>query len=491
MELYEKLKYHRDAGPYPLHMPGHKRNMLAYEMENPYGLDITEIYGMDDLHAPEGILREGMDLAARTFGAEESWYLVNGSTAGILAGITACTRPGDTVLVARNCHRSVYHALMLRQRKPVYIMPASVDGWDFCGQILPETVEEMLETACKAVEEMLPAENRSRKPALVVLTSPTYEGILSDIPRIAQICHQYGVPLMVDEAHGAHLGFGRFPAGAVQGGADVGVQSLHKTLPAFTQTGLIHSQGTLVHKERIKAALDIYQSSSPSYILMAGIDRCVRLMAENKIDFSGWERMLSDFYARTACMHGLQVLDMPSGIKDPSKLVVSTARTGRTGAALMDLLRKEYGFELEMAAPRHVIAMTGAGDTAEKIEAFAEALIDIDRRWRSAAVFGEETVHGALPISPGEEALYDALPLLPQPKVVLPPGEAAIQTGRQVSAEAAEGLICLESVMAYPPGIPLIAPGERVTAEVLAAAESYRKGGISLRGMTDGMITVL
>ena len=529
MDLFRKLAEYGKAGAYPLHMPGHKRNTGRYGMEDLYGLDITEIEGFDDLHEPEGILREGMERAARVYGSDEAWYLVNGSTAGILAGICACTKPGDRVLITRNCHKSVYHAMMLNRLEPLYLMPEPVPGWPVMGAADPGKAEEILAGesggGSRAPEgeprEGSAGQRRGAGISLVVVTSPTYEGILSDIPAIAEACHRHGIPLLVDEAHGAHLGFGGFPEGAVAGGADLVVQSLHKTLPALTQTGLLHRQGNLVGGRRVKKYLDMFQSSSPSYLLMAGIDRCVRMLEEGTAVPAGWMEMLDRFYADTADLQHLRVLRADR--KDPSKLVIG-AGTGHTGPELMEVLRRRYHFEPEMTSAEYIIAMTGAGDRPEEIRRLSGVLREIDREWGSGGQQetgvghrgGGQQEHGQEQRSGGQQETGReqrsggecrggrepepcmvreaecAFPLSGwRPKPVIPPAEAEGLPGEAVPlAASAAGRVSLEFAYIYPPGVPVLAPGEEITPEVLAVLDFYRDAGIRLRGLSrkDGSI---
>ena len=472
MNLYERLAAYRDGGTYPMHMPGHKRNTARFNMENPYGLDITEIEGFDDLHQPEGILREGQERAARAYGAEESWYLVGGSTAGILAGITACTKPGDRVLAARSCHRSVYHAMLLNQLTPEWLLPQPEEEIAAPGVITPEDVEQAL------TEDGEPV-------SLCIITSPTYEGRISDVRRIAQICHAHGVPLLVDEAHGAHLGFGGFPEGALAAGADLVVQSLHKTLPAFTQTGLLHAQGSLVNRERVKRCLDIFQTSSPSYLLMAGIDRCVRFLEQPAV-LAEWHAVLEECRSGLRSLRCLQLVE--NGDRDPSKLVLATGGSGHTGPELMRELRRR-GFELEMAAADYALAMTGAGDEPEKLRAFVRAVTEIDAEWV------ERLPAEGIPADRNRrEALWKAFSL--QPRVRLPLWLAEREEGvrlplwgkepegsmRMLPPEERTGRICVSFLYAYPPGIPLLAPGEEITETVWEAIAACRAAGIALQG---------
>ena len=270
--LYEKLRQYEKSGHYGFHMPGHKRSSLLTGADLPYGIDITEIAGFDDLHHARGIIKEAQERAARVYCAGETHYLINGSTVGILSAILGCTSRGDRILMARNCHRSVYNAVFLNDLQPVYIYPelgpctkkASVNG----------------EISALQVEEMLEAYPDIRA---VVLTSPTYDGIVSDVRSIAECVHRKKIPMILDEAHGAHFGFhSYFPANGNELGADIVIHSLHKTMPSLTQTALLHMNGDIIDRSRVRMYLHILQSSSPSYVLMASIDECIRVLEQDR-----------------------------------------------------------------------------------------------------------------------------------------------------------------------------------------------------------------
>lgn len=330
--LYDKLKELQISGCYPYHMPGHKRNMENFPMKECYGIDITEIDGFDDLHNPEGILRDVMDRAAGLFGAE-TYLLVNGSTGGILSAVSAAVRRGDTLLMARNCHKAAYHAVYLNGCRTRYIYPSFLETYGICGSISPESVEKEL----KGYLEI----------QAVFLTSPTYDGIVSDVKTIVKMAHLHRIPVIVDEAHGAHFSLDtRFPEDAVSCGADIVIHSIHKTLPALTQTALLHVQGELVDRERLRRFLKIYQTSSPSYILMSGIEQCISILEtdrealcsqffernevfEQKIDKL---RHLRIFPAKSECCTGSTVFDF-----DPGKKIISTRGTSQTGRGLYHL----------------------------------------------------------------------------------------------------------------------------------------------------------
>ena len=222
--LEQKLNELEQSDIYPFHMPGHKRAFLPFA--NPYAIDITEIEGFDNLHHATGILQEAQQKAADLYGAKKTYYLVNGSTCGLLAAISAAVPRGEKILVARNCHKAVYHAMYLRQLVPVYLYPEDT-AYGIQGQVTPQMVRKQLE--------------QTPDIRAVVITSPTYDGVVSDIKNIADTVHAYGIPLIVDEAHGAHFGFSpEFPENATRLGADAVIMSVHKTLPAFTQTALLH-----------------------------------------------------------------------------------------------------------------------------------------------------------------------------------------------------------------------------------------------------------
>ena len=459
--LYDALRRYRDRGVTPMHMPGHKRNTALFSMENPYGLDVTEIDGFDNLHDAHGILKEGMERAARLWGADKSWFLVNGSSCGILAAVCACTGWGDEILVARNCHKAVYHAIYQNNLRPYYLYPERIPGFEAAGGVSPEAVEAALE-AHPGVK-------------LVVLTSPTYEGVLSDVKAIADTAHRHGVPLFVDEAHGAHLGLAAgFPKSAVRCGADLVVQSVHKTLPSLTQTAVLHQNGSLVPAGCVERQLAIYETSSPSYLLMASIDRCVCFLLERGEEaFSLYRENLDRFARETASLARLTLLgrgpeEQPGrhGIfaLDPSKLVVGSFGAGMTGPALMARLRKR-GIELEMAAKSYAIAMTSLCDTRESLSRLAAALRELD----GAAGSGEQPAAAA------------ALPPL-CPERLLTIREAESLPGRVLPLSEAIGKISRETVTAYPPGIPLLVPGERVDAAFAEVAARLLEAGVSLGG---------
>ena len=415
--LYEKLAAYGASDFYAFHMPGHKR--LMGEFENPFQIDITEIDGFDDLHHPEndGVLTAAQRRAAQMFGAGETHFLVNGSTAGILSAISGCTKYGGTLLMARNCHRSAYHGAELRGSKTVYLYPQYIPELGINGAILPEDVENALQKSIIEKKQQANGkigkdsggdreENQNRNQTAiqaVMIVSPTYDGVCSDVRRIAGICHRYGVPLIVDQAHGAHFPFSEyFPEDAVSAGADVVIHSVHKTLPSMTQTALLHVQGEIVNRERIRKFLSIYQSSSPSYVLMASIDACVDLIERGGEElFERHTRELRAFRENCRDLKWLYLAGLDSEKDgtwqseaktaefgqtadfDRSKLLISARKANRAGAGLTGeelsrMLREWYHIQMEMSGPDYVVAIAGIADSEEGFRRLAEALHGID-----------------------------------------------------------------------------------------------------------------
>ncbi len=448
--LLQRLQAHSRSGPYPFHTPGHKRNeaLAPYLAALGAALDVTELPGFDDLHAPEDVLAGAMDRCARLCGADQTFFLVGGATAGLLAGIRAATAPGDTVLLGRNCHKAVYHALELCALRPVYLLPNPLPEFEGAGPIAPETVD-------KALQEQPQA-------SLLVLTSPTYEGILSDIPAIAALCRARDVPLLVDEAHGAHLGHAaQFPPSALRGGADLVVQSYHKTLPSLTQSAVLHLQGGRISRAVLARNLGIFQSSSPSYLLLASLDGCVRLLEEEGAAlFADWSARLGRFYEQTAGLQWLRVLgDIEGVLRDPSKLLLSTRRAGLSGPQLMERLAGAFGLQLEMAMGNFALALTGLGDTDAGFQRLAAALLALDR-----------------PYGPPRQSAPP--PALPEQACPLAEALRAPMTLR--SGRAAAGAVSAAYLWAYPPGIPLLVPGERISRALLEQLSELAAAGVRL-----------
>jgi len=460
--LYQYLAEYGNSDYYGFHMPGHKRNKIITDADLPYHIDITEIDGFDDLHHAGGILLAAQQRAARVYGAEETRFLVGGSTAGILSAVMGSTRRGDKILMCRNCHKSVYNAVVMKELVPLYLYPWYDEETELNGEV--------------SVRDVVRALGQEPDVRAVVVVSPTYDGVVSDIAGIAAAAHQRGIPLIVDEAHGAHFGFHPdFPQNANRLGADIVIHSLHKTMPALTQSALIHMNGVIADREGIRNYLAMLQSSSPSYILMAGIDACIDILERSGRErFGRYAAILGELRRRLQGMANLKLLVTPC--YDLSKIVISTRGTKITGKKLFDRLLNDYHLQLEMAAGSYVVAMTSIADTQEGFTRLAEALTEID------AALGKGGSAGKIDRLPQLERIYTEAEI------------KNLKTDRAVSLPWAESVdyISLERAYLYPPGIPLIVPGERISPEAVDILESYRGLGFEMQGLKEeGKIEVL
>lgn len=497
--LFEKLKNNHLEGSYPFHMPGHKRQMPF--SENMFQLDITEIEGFDSLHHANGILEMTSRRAAALYQAEDSYLLVNGSTAGLLCAIAACKNRGKTLVMARNCHKAVYHGAYVNGYTTEFLYPKQLKQWGIYGGIALKDVEHIL-----ADREDV---------AAVVITSPTYEGVVSNIEAIARCCHKYDVPLIVDEAHGAHFGFHfGFPNSAVTLGADCVIQSLHKTMPSLTQTALLHVNGKLVDRSRIQRFFSVYQSSSPSYLLLGSIDQCIGYMEQNReelfaVFFKRVERcrkrlekckcirlfsLTEEEKSKTACMG-----------QDLSRFVFSLRGAGLSrefsGSWLMKRLREEFSLEMEMAGLDYVTAIVTMMDTEEGLESLCAAILQLDKEMavrlsliknsQGQSMKQYENDSGKKhPITGDEERLVRALDI---PKVIAGTTIAKAYDGpwKECLLKEAVGKISAEFIFVYPPGIPIVAPGELVQEQHLEYICQAQRQGLSVEGIQDSTLTYL
>ncbi|WP_408069784.1 aminotransferase class I/II-fold pyridoxal phosphate-dependent enzyme [Butyrivibrio sp. JL13D10] len=457
--IFEELKKLKENDLYPFHMPGHKRNKNATEMTGYMDIDITEIDGYDNLHDAEGIIFDAQERAKRLYGAQETFFLVNGSTSGVLSAVSAAVSEGGKLLAGRNSHKSLYHIAYLRRLEVQYLLPEIVkipDGGILLGKINPNEVGKAL--------------SEDKKIEAVFITSPTYEGIASDIRTIADICHRHGKILIVDAAHGAHFGLYKdIPENAVSQGADIVIHSVHKTLASMTQTALIHVQGNLVDKKRLRRFLKIFQSSSPSYVLMASIDSCIADIEKNsKRIFSKLIRYKNDILEKTESCKNITVVNMDV-IQDPCKVVVYARNGAITGQQLYDILRLEYGLQPEMAGDFYSLMIITGYDTEEGINRLITAIKDIDLQ-----IEGREKVQVMNKYSKNDIKIPESAFLL---------CEAWDAMQEEIDISAASGRIAGEFINLYPPGIPIIAPGEVFTKEIIMNIGRYINEKMNIQGV--------
>lgn len=452
--LYDKLKKYSKSGVYPFHMPGHKRSTALSDGIMPYEIDLTEIDGFDNLHNAEGCILEVQNLAERLYNVKKAFLLVNGATGGILSAVRAMTNRGDKVLVARNSHKSVYNALEICGLEPEYIVPAVDDEFGINCSITPLQVEKAI------------VENPNTK--LLIITSPNYEGVVSDIKEICRIAHLHNVMVLVDEAHGAHFPFSKsFPSEAVASGADAAVASLHKTLPSLTQTALLlTSNEELINP--LAENLAIFETSSPSYVFMSSIEKCLDF-CENASAFDEYIKRLNSFNEKCKSLKKIKVLCYGNDeVKnhrffdfDISKITVSVRGLDINGTQLAEILRNDFKIEPEMVCSDYVLLISTVCDTDEGFARLINALQIIDSK---CSVKELNACRYSITI----------------PKIAVKPCECSGKDGEFCLLEHSIDKISLEYVWAYPPGIPIIAKGEIITQDMANIIIAQIASGINV-----------
>jgi len=469
--MYKHMMDYLSKDIYPFHMPGHKRNRMFFP-DALAGLDLTEIPGMDNLRAPGGIIDELQRKIAEFCGADESYILVNGATAGVVAAICAACEDGGKLYAARNGHVSMYSGMALAGAVPVYVAPeiagsmASVTGWasvtgpaghtGLAGGISPQTLDNMEEGAA------------------AIIVSPTYEGFVSDIKTIAGKVHSRGGILIVDEAHGAHFPFhDAFPDSALALGADIVVQSFHKTLPVLGQLAVLHVKGPRVDRARLRFYIQAMQTTSPSYMLMAQLDYALGMLWARPELFEMYIRRL-DALRKALAADGTPPIELVGeevigryGIHDIDRgkllFCINIEESAEDVAAVL----AEYRLQLEMAAGRYMLAMTSVADTDDGIQRLWAAVgaVNIRLGEQSSTSYGPAKSLGC------SASLATAFVI---PDMVIPPRQAARKPTEAVPWQAAVGRISGEVIAAYPPGIALVAPGERIPSGLPQLATHVR-----------------
>lgn len=463
-KLSDYLKEYVDSDYYPLHMPGHKRNPEMFNdnevLSDFLRYDLTEIKDFDNLHEANGIIKDAQQNAAFAYGSRSTYFLINGSTSGILSAISAVSYLGDTIIMARNSHKSAYNAAYVNRLNIAFVYPELINDFEING---PVSLKE-IKSAIDQVKSSL------HKACGIFITSPTYDGIVSDIEGIVELAHSENIPVIVDEAHGAHFGFNdHFPKSAINALADIVIQSVHKTLPAPTQTAIIHNNSDIISDERLQRYLKIYQSSSPSYVLMAGIDNAVRYMQKNG------NNKLDDVYHFRKSIES-QIKDFKH-IKiyennEPGKLVISVKDTSINGYELADILREEYHIEVEMSSLNYVLGMLTIGDTLEGVNRLINALKAIDSQI--------EDIKGAPSIN-----------MLIKSEAAMPIYKAYDMESYERDLYEAVDNIAADIVCLYPPGIPIIIPGEKYSTEHIQLINECLDKGYEVLGVSNNKVKVI
>ncbi len=469
MPLVEAIFKYIDEDIKRYHMPGHKggRGFSGEFLRNLPLMDLTEVPGLDDLNNPKGVIYRAQDLGARAFGADRTFFLVNGSTMGIHAMILSACPPGSSLIVPRNCHRSVINAMVLGDVRPIYIQPEYNSEMELTAQVSPEAVQKALNSHPDTIG--------------VLLVSPNYYGMCAHVERIGDIVHKRDKILMVDEAHGAHFPFSpRLPKSSGEIGADIWVQSAHKTLPAFTQTGYLHIKGDRVPEDRVARALRTLGTSSPSYMLMASLDRARYIMETEggalilKL-IDGLERIKHRLKEETGVIAIEKVPCKSVHSLDPTRPILDFKGIGLDGFKADKLLRKEEGLQMEMADHRYGVFICTVVDRVEDLSEIVKACKNLEHKHKEE---GQITT----PLSISREI----------PRQAMSPREAFYGKREGIPLKEGMGRICAESIGTYPPGIPRFCPGELLDGEGIGELMALKEMGATLFGVDDrGYVEVI
>jgi len=466
IEILQKLIIQPDI---PFYAPGHKHGQGVSKIlsdllgKRTFQADLPELPELDNLFAPLGVIQEAQSLAADLWGASQTWFLVNGTTSGVIAAILATCGTGDKIILPRNSHQSAIAGLILSGAIPIFIEPVYDAQWDLAYGITPEALEKTL--------------HNNPDTKAVMLLYPTYHGVGADIQAIAEISHRYHIPLIVDEAHGAHFHFHRdLPPSAMEAGADITIQSTHKTLGALSQASMLHLQGLRVNPQRITKALSLVQSTSPSYLLLASLDGARHQMAlEGKALLTPTLDVAQIARQKLAEIPGLTILNFAEpqpGFRwfDPTRLTVDVSQWGLTGFEVDEILRDEWGVTAELPTLRQLSFIISLGNSPEDIEALIQAFRVLSHRYSISKTTSLK------------------IPPIPPSHFALSPRDAFLADTETVKVENAIARISAELICPYPPGIPLLIPGEIITQEALNYLQTVQQLGGMISGCSDSSL---
>ncbi len=446
------------------HTPGHKnghgidKKLASFTGRNLFALDVTVFPEVDSLHDPTGPIRKAQNLFARAYGVEQSLFLVNGSTVGNMAMIMSACRPGESIIISRNAHKSTLGGIILSGVWPIWIQPSVDQNLDVLFDATPEQVEKTLKQFPEA--------------KAVFVTSPTYNGIATNLKKIAEICHARGKMLLVDEAHGAHLHFHpNLPMSAIEAGADLVVQSTHKILSAMSQGSVLHFNSKLVDFQRVRRIVSMLQTTSPNYLTMATLDLARKQMMQEGEKIL--DRLIQNCEkARTQINH----LKNFSALKrdeiqkkgfdlDVTKITINVTRTGFAGQKISEVLAHEFNIQVDAADLFNLIAITGIGTTKNDLDELVRALAAIDHRAQGDA-----------------QNWVLRIPSLSTELVMNPRDVFLLYRSKRIPLKKAIGHISAQTLTPYPPGIPVLIPGERVTAEIVDYLEDLTERAVRVSG---------
>ncbi|ALC80924.1 MULTISPECIES: aminotransferase class I/II-fold pyridoxal phosphate-dependent enzyme [Bacillus] len=468
--LYDGLLKHANSNPHQFHIPGHKKGkgmdpaFRSFIGENALSIDLINIEPLDDLHAPRGIIKEAQDLAAEAFGADYTFFSVQGTSGAIMTMVMTVCGPGDKIIIPRNVHKSVMSSIVFSGAIPVFIHPEIDKKLGISHGITPESVKKALQ------------EHPDAKGLLVI--NPTYFGIAADLRQIVKLAHSYSIPVLVDEAHGVHIHFhDELPLSAMQAGADMAATSVHKLGGSLTQSSILNVREGLVSKNRIQTILSMLTTTSTSYLLLASLDT-----ARKQLAIEG-EKMISEtikLAEKTRCrineISGINCIGkeiVHSGATfsyDPTKLIISVKDLGLSGYEVERALR-EYNIEVELSDLYNILCIVTPGDSEENCDALVHALTEISRHSISSEC------------QPHTDVILPEIPVL-----ALSPREAFYANTEVIPFREAVGRIIAEFVMVYPPGIPIFIPGEVISEENISYIYKNQEAGLPVQGPEDNTL---
>lgn len=466
--LFDALKKYMKEKTISFHVPGHKHGrgipeFTSFLGKNGMNIDLTIMPNLDSIMNPTGVIKQAQELAAEAFGADYAFFLVNGTSSGIQAMILAACQEGDKLLLPRNAHKSAISSIILSGAEPIYIKPKINEEYGIAMGITMEDTTAVLR------------KNTDAKACFVINTS--YYGVASPLDQIVDLCHKYDIAALVDEAHGAHLKFHEsLPKDAMEAGADMAASSTHKLAGSLTQSSMLFLKGKRFEPGYIKSILNLSQTTSPSYILLASLDVARKNMflkghelMSKTIQLAQWARLKINAIAGLSCMDS-SVLDLNEGFAlDPTKLCINVKELGITGFEASRILRQKYHIQVELADFYNLLAIVAIGDSKATVTALVNALSSV------AKDLEKKDRKRKLP----------KIPDLPIPELALLPKEAFYSPTRPHPFKESAGKISAEMIMAYPPGIPIICPGEIITSDIINEVKRLQKAGGLLQGFED------
>lgn len=470
------MKRYVEDGAVGFHTPGHKqgKGMDAefFDLVTPLGLktEVSLMEELDDLHEPAMCIKEAQDLAAELYNADSSYFVINGTTGAIHAMIMAAVNPGDKIIIPRNAHRSVIGGVILNGAEPIFVLPEVDIELGIAMAVSPEQIEQAIK------------EHPDAKAVLVVY--PTYYGVASDIEKIASIVHKNKMLLLVDEAHGPHLKFSNYlPIQAMDAGADIVAQSTHKILGAMTQCSMLHARHHRIDVQKLKTMISLVQSTSPNYLLLASLDVARRQMAvegkallKRAVDLSIWLRNEINKIEGLYCFGEEKLGAQGAYALDITKLTVTVKGLYMTGAEAEKILRCKYKIQVELSDLYNILFILSYADGQREAETLLMALRKL----------AEEVKQNSTPINALACVIYPYKILTKQS-----PRQALFAVKREMQFHESAGCICGEMITFYPPGIPLICPGEVITQELIDYCKMMQQSGLKVVGPNDASLTTI